>query len=43
MLNPDARAKTLDGEGTGSRVVVEEVRLEGPSGEGTSEEMVAVL
>ena len=39
LLGPDGRAKTLDREGTGSRVVVEEVRLEGPSGEGT----VAVL
>ena len=39
LLDPDGRAKTLDREGTGSRVVVEEVRPEGPSGEG----MVAVL
>ena len=39
LLDPDGRAKTLDREGTGSRVVVEEVRLEGPSGEG----MVVVL
>jgi hypothetical protein len=39
LLDPDGRAKTLDREGTGSRVVVEEVRLEGHSGEG----MVAVL
>ena len=36
---PTGGPRTLDREGTGSRVVVEEVRLEGPSGEG----MVAVL
>ena len=39
LLDHDGRAKTLDREGTGSRVVVEEVRLEGSPGEG----MVAVM
>ena len=43
LLGLDGRAKTLDREGAGSRIVVEEVRLEGPSGEGSDEEMVAVL
>jgi hypothetical protein len=39
LLDSDGRAKTLDREGTGSRVVVEEVRLGDPSDGG----MVVVL
>ena len=39
LLDLDGRAKTLDRESTRSRIVVEDVRLEGSSGEG----MVVVL
>jgi len=39
LFDPDGRARTLDREGTGSRVVVEEVGQEDSSDEG----MVVVL